>query len=112
MLFEDAELIHPNYAPRASIDERWQQFRDLNGWLVPYLGRLADEWIAATGNRRTGMKALFERVRWNGAVATRGDRFKVNNDFRAPATRDLIALRPDLADVFAVRERKSLVRAA
>ncbi|MCU1677678.1 MAG: hypothetical protein JWM93_2436 [Frankiales bacterium] len=106
-LFDAAELVHPDYEPRASIDERWSAFRDANQWLLPYLGQLADEWIRDTGIRRVGMGALFEQLRWRGAIATRGDRFKANNDFRAPATRDLIALRPDLADVFNTRARRS-----
>lgn len=51
-----------------------------------------------------GIAALYEVLRWNRAIQTSGDAFKLNNDFRAHYARLIMEVEPDLADFFETRE--------
>lgn len=50
--------------------------------------KFAGQMLAA--ERRFGIGQLTERVRWECAVKTRGEPFKINNNFRAYIARRLI----------------------
>jgi hypothetical protein len=95
-------LATPTYAPEATIQERWEQWRDLNAWVVPYIADLLDDW-SAHGGRRVGVKAAVEWARWNYTRATFGSEWQWNNTFTSRLARDLIARYPHLADVIETR---------
>jgi hypothetical protein len=64
---------------------------------------LAREWVRKRGTRKLGMKALFERARWELSFETDDAEFLLNNTW-APWFARLIAIQEaDLRDVFELR---------
>jgi hypothetical protein len=57
----------------------------------------------ATGRKHFGMKALFERLRWWSQVETRGDEYKLNNNYTAFYARMLMDRNPELGGFFELR---------
>lgn len=49
--------------------------------------------------------AIFERIRWHVDVETRGDQFKMNNNYRALYARMAMKDYPELRDFFRTRVR-------
>lgn len=62
---------------------------------------------AAARGHRFGIGQLAERVRWEVALSTTGDAFKVNNSYRAYVARELIRRHPDLAELIELRHTKN-----
>lgn len=93
-------------APRTkraeSISERFARFHAENPDVYRELRELA---LAGRrrGLKRLGMKALFEIVRWNRALATRGEEFRLNNNFTAHYARLLMEQEPELVGIFETR---------
>lgn len=102
LTFDFPTLAQPDYQPEATIQERWEQWRDLNPWVVPYIADLLDDW-SAHGGRRVGVKAAIEWARYHYTRATYGSPFKFDNDHSSRLARDLIARYPHLADVIETR---------
>lgn len=99
-------LAVPDYEPEATIQERWEQWRALNPWVVPYIADLLDDW-SAHGGRRVGVKAAVEWARYHYTRATYGSEWKWNNTYSSRLARDLIAEYPHLADVIETRELRA-----
>jgi hypothetical protein len=59
------------------------------------------------GHRQYGIKALFEVLRFNHAMRTEGDIFKLNNNYTALYARLLMDNEPELDDFFETRRRTS-----
>jgi hypothetical protein len=59
--------------------------------------------LVKRGRTRYGMKSIAERVRWEMAVETAGDDFKINNIYMSCYARLLILKNPDLKDFFETR---------
>lgn len=95
-------MIKADERPK-SLAERFEQFHDDNPRVYAILVRLAREWVQATGRRTLGIKALWERARWEMAITTRGDEFKLNNNYHAFYARKIMAQEPDLAGIFKLR---------
>lgn len=55
------------------------------------------------GLKRLGIGSLFEVIRWNRALATVGEPFKLNNSYRSRYARLLMEREPELAGVFETR---------
>lgn len=86
----------------------------------PTLRDLAEDWIEANPEamalfrrfademrcrgKRFGIGQLTERVRWECAVTTRGDTFKINNNYRAYIARRLIEDDPRLEGLIETRK--------
>lgn len=87
-----------------SIKDRFDEFDAQHPEVNEQLVRLARQW-RSHGNKRLGMKTLFERLRWEWHVAgLRDDRgFKLNNDFTALYARKIMAENPDLDGMFETR---------
>jgi hypothetical protein len=62
--------------------------------------------IKATGRGQYSGWVICQVIRWERDVQTRGDVFKLNNDFIALYSRLLIAERPEFADFLELREMK------
>lgn len=93
--------VEAEYGGRSLIFERFREFHAANPHVLRLLLRFADE---LRPGRRYGMKALFERVRWELAVQTASDTgLLLNNSYTAYYARLVILLRPALAGVFQTR---------
>lgn len=83
--------------------ERFETFHRENPHVYRTLAALARQWLS-TGREKLGIATLFERARWELTLATAGDEFKLNNDFRAFYSRLLMAQEVDLAGLFDLRK--------
>ena len=90
---------------KPSIDQRWAEFHQANPHIMTELLRLAIARLDR-GDRRIGVKALWEELRSWLRVTGASD-YKLNNDFTAPASRMLVELEPRLAGVIEQRTRKA-----
>jgi hypothetical protein len=61
-----------------------------------------------SGVKRLGIATIFEVMRYNMAVRTTGDQYKLNNNFRAMYVRKLISEYPQFTDMFETRQRISV----
>jgi hypothetical protein len=91
---------------RPSLAQRFAAFHEANPHVYATLVRLARE-ARAAGKERLGMKALWERLRWELEVVTRGDEFRCNNNYTAAYARLLMDNEPDLAGLFETRRRRT-----
>lgn len=95
--------------PRVSgetLDERFARWLDLNRWVLAAFIALADTALA-DGATRLGGKHLIEILRWQHRAATKGDSWRLNNDWTSRIVRAAIERRPDLAPYFELRELRS-----
>jgi hypothetical protein len=93
--------------PDGSIQSRFDAWLEANPRVYGEVVRLAREWRAIHGrDSRVGIATLWEHLRWSTAISTKGDDFKLNNDFRAPMARLVMRRELDLAGVFETRERR------
>lgn len=90
---------------RQTIQERFDSFHRLNPGVYRELKVLAMK-AKRLGRERYGIGGLFEVLRWS-YLLTRGDDFKLNNDFRSRYARLLMANEPELEGFFEVREIKA-----
>lgn len=90
--------------PVDTITQRFLTFHVSNPHVMDRLLELVDRHVSQ-GARRLGIGALFEELR--GKVETTGRHYSLDNSLRAPYVRALIADRPDYADLFELRQRKS-----
>jgi DNA-directed RNA polymerase specialized sigma24 family protein len=106
-LFEpDSQLIHPDYAEHATIQERFEAFHAANPWVYRALEHLTIQRLSR-GRRRVGIAALFEVLRWEWEKSTVGGGFKLNNDFRSRYVRLLLERHPEWDGVFETRQLKA-----
>lgn len=82
---------------------RFEEFHQTNPIVYVTLVRLAHEWVKSTGRHKLGIGALYERARWDIALATKNPDCKLNNNFRAFYARLIMRECPDLADLFDLR---------
>lgn len=101
-----APLSEPDYSPDLSIEQRFELFHAANPHVADALEALADQWLSH-GHARLGVKALFERLRWESGIQTAGDAYRLNNDFTALYARLLITRHPDWADAIQTRDRRA-----
>lgn len=101
-----APIVTPDYSPRASIEERFEQFHASNPHVLAALESLAADYLAA-GRERIGIGMLFEVLRYQSGIRTAGDAYKLNNDFRALYVRLIVERHPEWADAFETRTRRA-----
>ena len=85
------------------VARRFEEFHAANPDVYRLLVRLASQWVSQTGQRKLGMKALFERARWEIALSTNDPDFKLNNTYTAYYARLIMAQEPHLANLFDLR---------
>jgi hypothetical protein len=95
-------------APAATIQERFEQFHQVNPWVYDALVRLAYE-LQQRGRRRIGVGLLFEVLRWQHAMATTdpSSEFKLCNDYASRYARLIVNNHPDLESVFELRRLRT-----
>ncbi len=93
---------------RGKLERAFWEFHGANPEVYRMLVRFAQEWRQARGkSARLGVKALFERVRWEVALArTDALGFKLNNNYTAYYARLIMVQERDLADIFKLRRQR------
>lgn len=94
---------HVGPSPEATIREAFLRFHHENPHVYKELVRLSRQLIEH-GTRRIGIKMLFEVLRWQHLIRTRGDDFKLNNNYHSYYARMIMAREPDLRGVFELRK--------
>jgi hypothetical protein len=93
-------------APPSGIDAKFWKFHEDNPHVFDELVRLSDQ-ARARHRKKIGMKMLFEVIRWNSVIRTKGDIFKLNNSYAPRYVRLIEERRPDLIGLFEKRSMKS-----
>ena len=101
------ELIKPvdGNVGKGTIEERFSRFHERNPHVYEALRTVA-LWCLKNG-KQMGMKAIYERVRWEFNVRTDGEPYRLNNDFTALFSRKLMKDEPQLAGFFETRRRRA-----
>lgn len=99
-------LIKPvEIDPRLPNEERFALWRAANPDVEDAIVRIARH-LRAGGHERGSMKMIFERLRWLHHVATKGDKYKLNNNFTSLYAREVMRTCPELRGFFETRERR------
>lgn len=85
--------------------ERFELFHERNPQVYEEFKLLANQMID-TGRKRYGAWTLMNVIRWNADLTTRGDVFKINNNFIALYARKLIAEDEKFEGFFEIRRLK------
>ena len=104
-LFADAPLWVRS-SPHQSLEEKWWAFHVANPHVYATLVMLARQAVAA-GQRRLGMKALWERMRWELMITVSTSQPKLNNNWTSRYARLIQEREPDLAGLFETRRLRS-----
>ncbi|QGH75301.1 hypothetical protein I5G61_gp53 [Mycobacterium phage Quesadilla] len=88
------------------IAQAFERFHDANPKVYDVLVQMARAW-RATGRERCGVQQLFERARWEIAMTTVGDEYKINNNFAAFYARLIMWNEPDLDGMFSCRSSEA-----
>lgn len=100
-------LVEPDYTPDLTIGQRFEMFNSANPWVADALETLAADWLAH-GNKRVGVKALIEILRWSHGRQTTGDQgFALNNSLTSRYSRLLLDRHPEWAEAISVRELRA-----
>ena len=100
----DALAAGAHIGPVETIERDFRAFDDGNPQVYAELCRLARLWRDRRELRHLGIATLYEVTRWNLALTTDGDAFKLNNNHRALYARKIMAHEADLAGLFAIRK--------
>lgn len=93
--------------PNLTIAERFELFHAANPWVFDALEKLTAD-LVAKGQKKVGMKMLFEVVRWQYARATQSaDGFKINNSLTSHYARELLRQHPEWSGVFETRRLRA-----
>lgn len=97
--------VEGHVGPRegSTIERDFWRFHQANPFVYERLVQLAREWVQRRGKRKVGIGMLFEVLRWEVALRTSGEDFKLNNNYRALYARLIMARNPDLVGVFGTR---------
>jgi hypothetical protein len=96
-----------DYTPDLTLAERFDLWHAANPHVADALERLAEQWFAA-GNQRIGVKALFERLRWEAGVRTvASDGYVLNNNWTAFYGRLLVERHPEWKDRISLRQQRA-----
>lgn len=88
--------------PPRALREHFESFHRENPHVYGRLVEMARE-AKRRGIEKWGMKRLFEVIRWEHAIRTRGECVKLNNNYTAFYARRVMADHPDLDGFFETR---------
>lgn len=98
----DHPTDHVGPPPGQTIEEAFEAFHAANPHVYRTLVAMA--WEAKNrGVRKVGIGMMFEVLRWNHALQTGGDEFKLNNNFRSYYSRRIMLDDPRLEGIFETR---------
>lgn len=101
-LFNLPPIVLPTDGRGKTKIERFAEFHAANPHVYEALRDMALK-AKRAGIQRGGVKAMCEALRWS-SIATRGEDWKINNDFTAFYARLLEKNNPDLRGFFEMRE--------
>ena len=101
LTLELSPLVTPDYEPRATLQEQFEQFHSANTWVLDALESLTREWVEA-GHKRLGIGMLWEVIRYQYGRTISAD-FKANNNHRSRYVRLMLDRHPEWQSVFATR---------
>jgi hypothetical protein len=90
------------------LEKAFWKFHAANPRVYRLLVKFALRWREVRGSQaELGIKALFERVRWEISINTMGDNsFKLNNNHTAFYARLIMERNPELEDIFHLRQQR------
>lgn len=99
--------VYPVSSPAAkgTMAVRFEGFHRENPHIYQAIVRIALD-LKDRGFPKCGMKMIFERLRWLYAIQTRGEDFKLNNNYTAYYARVVMAAEPRLQGFFETRVRE------
>ena len=100
------EPIVSDGAAPADIDLRFWEFHRDNPHVYETLVRLARK-ARSRGHSKVGIGMLFEVARWEIALETNDQTFRLNNNHRSRYARLIMQREPDLAHIFDTRELRA-----
>jgi hypothetical protein len=83
--------------------QKFETFHRENPHVYRTLVALAREWVRTTRRTEIGIAMLYERVRWEIAIATSDPDFKLTNSYRAFYARLIMQRESDLRGLFTTR---------
>lgn len=86
-----------------TIEAAFWRFHEANPQVYTRLVELARAWKKRRGGKKLGIGMLFEVLRWEVAMRTAGDQFKLNNNYRSLYARLIMDREADLAGIFDTR---------
>jgi hypothetical protein len=95
----------PDTTADMGLKDQWRAFHAANPHVYRAIVSVTRE-LKQQGWRRAGMKQIFEHLRWRYAMSTRGEQWKLNNNYTAYYARQVMRLEPDLAGFFNIRDQK------
>ena len=105
MAFEFLPIVP---APQGlTIEESFGLFHHANPHIYRLLRAMALEY-KRSGHAHCGMKMLWEALRYSSGVQTRGEPYKLNNNYTAMYARLLMRQERELRGFFEVRERRAM----
>jgi len=99
-------VMEPDYTKGMPLLERFKLFHETNPHVYTELERRAWALVGA-GVGRIGIAMMFESMRYDYAIQTQGDPYKLNNSFRAFYARLLRDEGPELRSLIEVRFQPS-----
>ena len=101
-LEELQQTTQPKVAREATIQERFEAFHAQNPQVYAAYRSVALQMVRS-GVKQYGISGLTEILRWQFAIQTQGDSFKINNSFRSLYARMLAKNEPELEGFFELR---------
>ena len=101
--------IVPVAAKGLNLDERFARFIELNGHVYAAFVMLTREYLAGTNRSRVGAKAVYEILRWQFGIRTRGESdYNLDNSYVSRLARLAAEKESDLRNVFEFRKLRSV----
>lgn len=101
-LIDFEPITQPNVSREATIQERFEAFHRTNPQVYAALRGLALQMLG-NGVRQYGIKGLTELLRWQFAIQTKGDSFRLCNSYSSRYARLLVEKNPELDGFFELR---------
>lgn len=96
-----AVVVQPG--PKPTLEERFQAFHTSNPDVYRRLTVMARD-LLARGRSGVGIGMLWETLRYEQAMTTTGEPYKLNNSYRSRYSRTIMEQEPDLRGFFTTRE--------
>ena len=87
---------------KGPLSVKFEAFHRANPHVLDAIIRTAHE-LRNRGVERAGMKLIFERLRWLYTIQTKGDDYRLNNNWTAYYARLVPLVEPSLVGMFSVR---------
>lgn len=86
-------LVEPIYEPTMTPADRFAAFHAANPRVAEAVEVMCRQWLAR--HPKVGLKAVFERLRWESGLSTVGDCWRLNNVYTAYYARLMLDLHPE-----------------